>query len=149
MKVKRLESEVFLLLEQLFVVNARTEALHRKKNALAPGSGGGCSWEHATLEEVSTMLSWAEATEKVKEAEVALEDSRENLIDSLLHSAALEKIIRGMKGKIAKDQAKPLDKKKVWVEKWEMTLWDSPKLNQQLGKRMFTFLQLGFNDCTA
>lgn len=50
---------------------------------------------------------------------------------------------------MTQDQAEQAERKKEWAKEQKMTFWDSLKINKELGERMFTFLQLGFNDCTA
>lgn len=126
------------------------EALEQEKKVLTQSLEAARFRECTTLEEISSMLSWAQLVEeKANAEEVALEGSREELTNSHLCLTGLEKIIKELEEKITQDETEPPEWKKAWPQEREATLWDSPKLNKQLGERIFTFLQLNFDDCIA
>lgn len=75
-----------------------------------------CSQECATLEEISSLLSWAQLAEgKASTMEVALEYTLEKLTDFQLHSPSFKKIIKELKEKISQDEAELPEQKKTWA----------------------------------
>lgn len=72
------------------------------------------------------MLSQAQSVkERASIVKATLENSQEELIDTRLCSADLEKVIKELKRKISQDESKLPEWKKVWAREWEEALWDS------------------------
>lgn len=87
------------------------------------------------------MLSQIElAKQKANDVKVEIEEMKQRLTDSQLHSVCLERTLEDLKAKMAQDQVKQAEQKKEWAQEWEATLWDSLEINKMLGERMFTFL---------
>lgn len=64
MKLECMESEVFLLQEQLSAADSWMEALQQEKGILARDLEAACSMECAALEEISNMFSRAQSTKE-------------------------------------------------------------------------------------
>lgn len=148
-KVHNLEEQI-LLNEQLAATTSWMEELQQEQDYLARGLEATQAREHPTLGKISSMLSRVElAKQKANDVEAAAEEMRQKLTNSRLHLVGLKRTLEYLKAKMTQDQTEQTERKKEWAREWEVTLWDSPKINKELGERIFTFLRLSFNDCTA